>query len=163
MTTVFNADEVFTIGIEIEKNGKKYYDTAAAITDDEDLKKFFLELAHWENIHVSTFEKLKSELKEGGNDETIFDPSNEMHLYLKAAADSHIFRKTLDIEGIAKSCQNPLDILKTALQFEKDSVVLYSSMISMVPENLGKSKVQKMIDEELKHVSIIQTKINLLE
>ena len=52
-----NIDEVFQIGIEIEKNGKKFYTQAALKTEEADLKRFFNDLAGWESKHISLFEK----------------------------------------------------------------------------------------------------------
>lgn len=56
----------------------------------------------------------------------------------------------------------PVEVLRTAMQFEKDSVVLYISMKEQVPENLGRAKVDKLIREELKHVSMLQEKLDAL-
>ena len=162
MPIIYNANEICSIGIEIEKNGKIFYETAARRTDEKDFKKFFIELANWEDSHISIFTNLKSELNDKYQEDNVFNNDNEMHLYLKAAADSHIFRKNLDIPSIISGCKSPIDILKIAQQFEKDSVVLYSTMIKMVPEDFGKELVQKIINEELKHISIIQNKIDIL-
>ena len=143
MAVVYNANEICTMGIQIEKNGKKFYITAADKTGDEDLRKFFTELANWEDNHISIFENLRNDFLKTENGESAIDPDNEMHLYLKAAADSHIFLKKIDIDELVARCNNPLDILDIALQFEKDSVVLYNTMINMVPKNLGKKQVLK--------------------
>lgn len=155
MSVIFNADEVYEIGIEIEKNGREFYEKAAHKATDPGLKKFLLELAAWEAKHVSIFELLKSELPKKSKEETLFDPDNEKHLYMKAAADSHIFRKSLNIAAIVESCKNPKDIIRYALQFEKDSVVLYNTMITLVLPQLGKEKIEKLIDEEMKHISFL--------
>ncbi|MGD9201046.1 MAG: ferritin family protein [Chitinispirillia bacterium] len=162
MPIIYNANEICSIGIEIEKNGKIFYEIAAKKTDEKDIKKFFVELANWEDSHISVFINLKSEFNDKYPEDYVINDDNEMHLYLKAAADSHVFRKNLDIPSIISECKSLIDILKIAQQFEKDSVVLYSTMIPMVPEDLGKELVQKMLNEELKHIAIIQNKIDIL-
>lgn len=162
MPIIYNAHEICSIGIEIEKNGKIFYETAAKNTDEKDFKNFFTELANWEETHILIFQNLQSEVSDQQQEDTLFGTDNEMHLYLKAAADSHIFLKNLDIPAIISECKSPIDILKIAQQFEKDSVVLYSTMMTMVPEDLGKDQVQKMLNEELKHIYIIQNKIDIL-
>ena len=156
MPIVFNVDEVYEIGIEIEKNGKEFYTKAAEKAHDSQFKKFLQDLAAWEDKHISVFEKLKSELPEKYKEQTLFDPNNEKHLYMKAAADSHIFRKSLNIAAMVNSCKTPKDMIRYALQFEKDSVVLYNTMIALVPALLGKEKIEKLIDEEMKHISFLQ-------
>ena len=162
MPVIFNADEVYEISIEIEKNGKEFYLTAADKAEKPDLKKFYTDLADWEGKHIELFEKLKSELPIEAEGDTVFDPDYQKHLYLRAAADSHIFRKNLNVSALVQGCKNPGEVIKIALQFEKDSVVYYNTMISLVPVNLGKDKIEQLIDEELNHMSILQEKLKAL-
>ncbi len=157
---IYNAEEIFDIGIEIEKSGKKFYTAAASLAEDEDLKKFFKELADWEDTHVELFVKLKADIAKDTTATMEGEGyTDEAERYLKAAADSHIFKRNLDIPAMVKGCESPLDVLKLALQFEKDSVVLYNTMMDMVPEDLGQTHITALINEELKHVAIIQEQI----
>lgn len=162
MPIVFNANEVYEIGIEIEKNGKAFYEAAAAKMEDPDNKEFLKSLANWEDSHIALFTNLRDELAGKEKEENLFDPDNEAHLYLKAAADSHIFRKSLDIAKIVSGCKTPADILNMAVQFEKDSVVLYNTMMGLVPGNLGRDKVERIVHEELKHISMLHEKLEQL-
>lgn len=159
---IYNAEEIYEIGIEIEKNGKAFYEAAAEKTEDPDIKKFLNGLAVWEDDHITLFENLRSELSGRKTEESAFDPDNEAHLYMKAAAESHVFKKSLNVSSILDGCNSTLDYLNIALQFEKDSVVLYNTMVALVPENLGKNKVEKLINEELKHVAMLHEKIENL-
>jgi len=159
MPVVFNAEEVFEIGIEIEKNGREFYKKAAEKADDAGFKKFLQDMAAWEETHISVFEKLRSALPVQSKAETLFDPDDQKQLYMKAAADSHIFRKSLNIAAMVDSCKTPRDMIRYAMQFEKDSVVLYNTMISLVPEHLGKKSIERLIDEEMKHITFLQEKM----
>ena len=76
-------------------------------------------------------------------------------MYLKAAADSHIFVANKEISALVANAKSPLDILHMALSFEKDSVVLYTTMKNMVPDHLGKKDLEKIINEEITHISFI--------
>lgn len=160
MGQVFNADEVFAIGVEIEKNGKAFYLAAKDRTDDPVLKKLFDELAKWENNHINFFEKLRNELPTENMTQLEYDPDNIVHLYLKSVADEKIF---LDQDYAIDSCRDSLDILKKALEFEKDAVVLYSSMKDIVPEEMGKKEIDKLVYEELKHVAQLTKEIGKLK
>ncbi len=163
MSQVFNAEEIFSIGIQIEKNGCLYYRTVADNTSDEDVKNLFLSLAEWEKNHIEVFENLKSQLPEDLKNQNLFDPDNTVHLYLKATADSHIFVKNSDIEKLALSCSSPREAIELALQFEKDSVVYYSSMKEMVRDDLGRNHLDKLIREELTHVGQLTKELNRLD
>ncbi|MFP4681837.1 MAG: ferritin-like domain-containing protein [Chitinispirillaceae bacterium] len=162
MSQVFNAEEIFSIGIQIEKNGRLYYQTVADNSSDQELKTLFSSLARWEENHIEIFEKLSSEMPENQKYQNLFDPDDSVHLYLKAVADSHIFVKNSDIEKLALSCNSPGDALELALQFEKDSVVFYSSMKEFVREDLGRNQLDKLIHEELTHVGQITKELNRL-
>lgn len=162
MSVVFNANEVYEMGIEIEKNGKEFYEKAAEQSEDADVKQFLTGLSEWENSHISVFEGLRSELSGKETEETVSDPQNEAHLYLKAAADSHVFRRNIDIDNIVSGCKTPADILNLAVQFEKDSVVVYNTMMALVPDKLGRDKVEVLVNEELKHIAMLHEKLEQL-
>jgi rubrerythrin len=163
MANIFNADEVYQMGVEIENNGKEFYEIAAEKAENPDMKSFYKDLAGWENKHISLFEELRSELPDKETENVGFDTDNQKHLYLKAAADTHIFRKNLNIENIVAGCKTPEDVLNIAIQFEKDSVVFYNTMMTLVPDNLGRDKIQRLIDEEISHISILNERMKLFE
>ena len=147
----YNADEIFAIGVEIEKNGEAFYKKAFDFAKDKEIKGLFLKLANMESDHIKIFEKLRNEISESD----IFDPDNEAQRYLKAIADTHIFLVNKDISSLIDKCNTPSDVLKMAVTLEKDSVVLYSSMKKIVPENLGKESINRLIVEELEHVAML--------
>ncbi|HUI92387.1 MAG TPA: ferritin family protein [Chitinivibrionales bacterium] len=163
MALSYSADEIYEIGVTIEKNGKKFYEASAGMAKEKTVKDLFTSLAKWENQHVKLFEGLKAGLPQAAREPVSYDPANELQLYLKAAADSHIFRADADIPGLVSRCKTAIDALSMALVFEKDSVVLYSTMLNLVPENLGKKDVEKILNEELKHVSIIMGEMEKLK
>lgn len=162
MGQILNADELFKIGVQIEKNGKEFYLAAADNTDDRDLKKMFAELAKWEGRHVSLFEEFRANIPAALKNEFAYDPENSIHLYLKSVADSTVFVKNDDSEKNVKSCRSAREVLEKALVFEKDSVVFYSSMKQIVPDALGKSEIDKLIIEELYHVGLLTKEIQNL-
>jgi rubrerythrin len=155
MAIVYTADEIFSIGVDIEKNGRSFYEAASRAASDPRVKALFDRLAKWEVEHEKLFAALQSGLGAQAKEPISYDPAEELGLYLKAAADSHIFKADVDIPALVKKCRTGIEALAMALTFEKDSVVLYSTMLNLVPEHLGKKDVQKILNEELKHVSII--------
>jgi rubrerythrin len=162
MSVTFNADEIFKIGVQIEKNGYAFYSAAAQRSDDSQIKQLLGELAFWEERHIEIFEKLRKELSAQVDVMEEFDPDNMVHLYLKSIADSKIFVKGQQMDGVLDTCNSPSDVLNAALAFEKDSVVFYSSMKDAVRSDLGKEDVDKLIREELLHVGIITQELTKL-
>lgn len=163
MAIVYNAEEIYAMGIEIEKNGREFYLQMAHKSDNATVKRLFTELAQWEERHVTLFSDLKDSLHQNAASAEPFDLDEMAHQYIKAAADSHIFLKKTPIDAIVARCNSPVDALRVALTFEKDSVVLYTSMRGIVPESLGKETINLLIDEEVKHVAIIQQQIDILK
>lgn len=164
MPIVYNADEIFEMGVEIEKNGREFYRHAAEFAEDDDAKRLFMELSDWESKHIDIFQKLRENVPDDvKKDDSGFDIDEQKHAYLKAAADSHIFSKKLDPVAFIKNANSPADILRYAMSFEKDSVVLYVSMKSIVPAQLGRDTIDGLINEEIKHVSMLQEQIDLLD
>ena len=62
MSYDFNADDVLEIAEQLEKNGGKFYRTAADSTSDPANKEFLLELAAMEDQHEETFKAMRAEL-----------------------------------------------------------------------------------------------------
>jgi rubrerythrin len=155
MSIYLNADDVFRVGVQIETNGKLFYETAAKQTQEARAKELFKELAHWENQHIELFERLRLQLPETAKEENLFDPGSELEMYIKATADSHIFIKNKDIASLVSTLKTPREVLDLAITFEKDSVVFYSAMKNAIPESFGKGRMDALINEEIKHISML--------
>ena len=84
---------------------------------------------------------------------TTFDPDDENILYLKALADIRVFSEKKQIDNGFKS------ILSAAIQAEKDSIAFYLGMKELVPEKLGKSRIDHIIKEEMSHIKLLAGKL----
>jgi len=158
MSIDFNADEIFQLGIQIETNGKQFYETVAKNSLDPSLKRLFSELSKWESEHRQLFEKLRKALPDSARKETLFDPDGEQSLYLKLMAESHVFLKNRDIASLASGCKTSAEALDLAIAFEKDSIVFFTTIKGIVPGHLGKDEIDLLINEEIKHISILAQK-----
>lgn len=153
MTNEFNANDIFEIAIKIEQNGAIFYRDAANQVKGENHKKFLLDLAKMEEDHKATFANMKKELKDEETFSTTFDPNDENVLYLKALADTRVF---FDKKQPGEKLK---DILGSALQAEKDSIVFYLGMKALVPAKLGQAKIDTIIKEEMSHIRILAGKL----
>ncbi|MDM8549129.1 ferritin family protein [Desulfobacterales bacterium HSG2] len=149
MSYDFNADDVFEMAEQLERNGQKFYKDAAEGVDDPSHKELLLKLADMEVEHEKTFAALRSELSAKEKESTVFDPQGEAGLYLKALADTRVFfEKTVDTSSMK-------EILKAAIEAEKDSIVFYLGMKDAVPENMGKKRMDAIIKEEMGHIKLL--------
>ena len=58
----FSANEIFEMAIRIEKNGARFYRTAAKFQSDEENRTFLEKLAVMEDRHAQLFEKMQTHL-----------------------------------------------------------------------------------------------------
>jgi rubrerythrin len=153
MTYDFNADEIFIMAEQLERNGAKFYRDSAKAVEDPAARKFLNDLAQMEDEHEKTFKSLRAEITEKEKESTVFDPEGEVALYLRALADSRVFfEKEMDVKSLK-------GILKAAITAEKDSIVFYLGMKEAVPESLGKGRIEKIIKEEMGHIKFLSGKL----
>jgi len=149
----FNADEVFEIAEQIERNGAKFYRSIAEKVNDTNKKQLLANLAKMEDEHEQTFKTLRSKLSTDEKIQTTFDPEGESERYLRALADTRVFYEK---EVTPTSFE---DILKFAITIEKDSIVFYLGMKDIVPDHLGKQKLDDIIKEEMSHVNLLSMEL----
>jgi rubrerythrin len=149
----FNADEVFEMAEQIERNGAKYYREAAETVTNEEDKKFLVELAEMEDDHEMTFADLRKNLSSNEKEAVTFDPEDEAAQYLKALAATRIFyNKSLDLSSMDT-------ILMGAITAEKDSIAFYLGMKEMVSGSRGKGRINDIIKEEMSHVKLLSCRL----
>ena len=89
MGLIFNADEIFEMAEQIERNGAKFYREAAGNASSDDIKRMLLDMAAMEDGHLKTFEQMRKDLAKQEKASNVFDPDNQAALYLQAMADGH--------------------------------------------------------------------------
>ena len=157
MSYDFNADEIYEMAQQIERNGAAFYRKAAASVDDAAGKELLLNFAEMEVAHERVFAELKKELSEKEKTTTTFDPEGEAAIYLRALADTRVFlEKKIDLSSMK-------EILKAAITAEKDSIVFYLGMKEMVPDDLGKAKIDIIIKEEMSHIKLLSSRLVALK
>jgi rubrerythrin len=153
MSYDFNADEIFEMAEQMERNGAAFYRNAADSISDEKNKQLLLHLADMELEHEKTFIEMRAALTSQEKATRVFDPEGEAVLYLKALVDTRVFfQKEIDATSMS-------EILKEALLAEKDAIVFYLGMKDIVPEKLGKTHLENIIREEMAHIKLIGRKL----
>jgi len=149
----FNAAEAFEMAVQIEKNGAAFYRKAASLQEDESDKQFLETIAKMEDRHQSGFEEMKNELSEEEQTQTVFDPNDELSMYLKAMADAHGGEGDLKAAANLTGKETTAQIVETAIGMEKESILFYIGLKDLVPMKLGRDKIDDIIAEEKIHVA----------
>jgi len=162
MPITFNANETFEMAEEIERNGAKFYRKAAENTSDEETKKMLLDMADMEDGHLATFQEMRKQLSGQEKGWTVFDPDNQSVLYLQAMADARGFEGKITPTKELTGSETPKEILETALNSEKESIVFYFGLKGLVPVRAGRDKVEAIIVEELSHITTLLKQLKSL-
>ncbi|OGV32463.1 MAG: hypothetical protein A2020_02095 [Lentisphaerae bacterium GWF2_45_14] len=155
MGLIFNAREVFEIAEQIERNGGKFYRHAAQTVKDEKAKKFLLKLAEMEDVHESFFSLLKEKFSPTEEVAGLPDSENQALAYLQAMAEGKVFGNVEDITSKIAPGSSFVDIINTAIGFEKDTIVFFAAIKDLVPQDLGKNNIDSLIREEVSHIAIL--------
>ncbi|HSG27364.1 MAG TPA: ferritin family protein [Candidatus Krumholzibacterium sp.] len=159
----FNADEVFEMGMDVERNGEAYYKKAAELAVDPEVKKVFEYLGKEEKKHWETFRQMRESLSGDTTSPTVMDPEGLNEAYLDALVKSRLFTNEYEAKKVAEQAKDATGALNAALTFEKDTILFFSSMKSMTREDLGADKIDMLIDEERLHIIRISAELKKLK
>jgi rubrerythrin len=147
---------VFDFALKMELDGEKYYRTLAENAKYDDLKRVLEGLAQDEQRHYQIIQLVKSQTFQHieadpslSNIQNVFASNNK-----KISPDN--------IEVIAKLKDEQLDVYRAALVKEKESVELYKQLNEKSEKQEEKLIFEKLMQEEEKHVDLIDNIIELL-
>ena len=148
MGNLFAGSEVVEMGIEIEKNGKDFYETLTKQSKNDKAKEIFQFLAGEEAKHIADFKKILDAVHKYEPPESY---PGEYFAYMKALASTHVFtQKGKGVEA-AKKAAGDKDAIVAGIGFEKDSIVFYDGMKRVVPASNLKT-IDELIAQERAHL-----------
>jgi rubrerythrin len=159
MAMAFNADEIFEMAEEVERNAAKFYHEAAAKAPDLQTKNVFLGLAVMEDGHLRTFREMRQGLSDQEKSGTTFDPDNEAVLYLQAMADTKGFEGMRNPAEKLTGRESMPEVFEIAIEAERNSVLFYVGLKGMVAARAGRDKVEGIIREEVGHVAQLRRQL----
>jgi len=154
MTISFHAEEVFEIAEQIERNGAKFYRRAAAIFDDSEICQLFVKLADWEVEHEKTFRDMRKRICGSNTTSMSFRPENALP-DPKVMAGLAIFGIRAEPTEELNGKESRDDILKKAVEKEKDSIVFYNGLKDFLSDAVDRSPIDRIITEEMQHIKIL--------
>ena len=148
----FNAGEVFKVAIQIEENGRKFYEESQKNIESAEIRALFVDLALQEIEHKRKFETLRAQLPPESTAPTVWDPQNETDQYVKMMADDHVFVSSPSVKDRVERIRDAADALKLAIEFEKDSVLFFLGIEEAVSGEKDRELIKSLVKEEQEHL-----------
>ena len=152
----FSIDEIFEMAEQIERNGARFYRLVSDKVTDDEVKKNLLRFAVMEEEHEKMFRTMREENAKAYGKASVFDPDELGVQYLQAFVDGRIFDVDAEkISEVVKQLKTVDDIFNMAIDSEKDSIVFYVGVKSVVESDSGKLSIDKIISEEMGHIVLL--------
>ena len=163
----FNADEIFRMAIEIEKNGITFYKNGRNALTEDDVKGIFSQLEKDEEAHLDKLQKMRAELPPSAKKPTDYDPKDdiarkadeETNQYIRDTADMNVFRNVENVEKYTREIKTAEDALRLAIQFEKDAITFFLIMRDLTEDNKGIQFVDDILSEEKNHLKNLSRRL----
>jgi len=162
MAIKFNADEIFEMAIQAEGNAYRMYSDLAKKHKDPEISEELKKMAQMEADHKSIFKDMRKELPEDQRTAYLGQDS-DANLYLDAIANADVAEGSPEIAENLTGEESFEEILKLAIELEKQAILFYLGIRDMVPENLGKNKIEEIIKEEQSHVVMLARRLKSLK
>lgn len=148
MGNLFKGSEVVRVGVQIEKNGRDFYDVLYNRSDNKDAKEVFLYLKGEEQKHISVFENILSKLDESQQTESY---KGEYFDYMSDLTSKYIFTQEDKGKEVAEKANSDKEAIDLGIDFEEKSIVFYTGMKKVVPE-FGYKTIDQLIEQEQIHL-----------
>ncbi len=148
MGNIFAGSEIVELGIQIEKNGRDFYNSLAGKSKKPGAQEIFKYLAGEEQKHIAAFQKIL------GSQEK-YEPAEaypgEYFAYMNALASGYIFTQKDKGHEVAKKRKTDKEAVDMGIGFERDSIIFYEGMKKTVPD-YDQKLVDGLIAQEQAHL-----------
>jgi len=152
-------NEVITVAMNLEEEGRDFYDEAARLSKHKETKEIFNKLRDEESDHYQTFKDLldttisaQDSLKE------YFSINEEVASYLNSLIETGLF-KGIDKQSIKRLKE--VDALETGLKVERDSILYYTQAQAASANPKAKEVMSKIIDIEKEHLIALTDRLRV--
>ena len=148
MVNIFAGNEIVELGIQIEKNGRDFYNALVEQLKNQKAKETFKYLAGEEEKHIAVFQNILDSVHKYEPPESY---PGEYFAYMNALARDYVFTQKDKGREIAKNVKGDKEAISLGIGFEKDLIIFYVGMKKVVPEYDHKI-VDKLITQEQDHL-----------
>ncbi|MBW2083427.1 MAG: ferritin family protein [Deltaproteobacteria bacterium] len=127
---MFTLDEVIDLAVKIEQNGERVYREAAETAEPGPIQDLLIKLADNEVEHAKWFTQLRSEVKTETDNPKLYEMGREI-------LNNILGEQSFSLKDVDFSKMGDIDeVLKTALEFERDTILFYNMLSAAVDEDV---------------------------
>ncbi|MFC2155672.1 ferritin family protein, partial [Acidobacteriota bacterium] len=135
--------------VYIEQNGYTFYNETKNKFDDQGLQDLFQFLGDEELKHEKTFKAL---VKQAGTFTFYESYAGEYSAYMRDFLKMHALGNDEALKNKIAGIKDAAGAVAMALEFEKDSIVLFTMLKKYISGSKGEGFVDNIIQEELTHI-----------
>ena len=143
---MFTAHEVLDLAIQLEQNGKAVYRQAAGRAKNESIRELLLWMADEEDKHSRLFTEIKEELDSRSINPFMEEMSRKV--FGGILGDKSFSHREVDFAEVDRID----DLIEIFIEFEKDTVLFYETLIPFIEDNHTLRYVTRIIGEENNHI-----------
>ena len=148
--------DIYKFAMQMELDGKAFYEKGAAATDDENLKQIFLTLAEEEQRHYNIFKRISE-----GEMDAAEDFTNKRGKTI--ATTKNLFQKMTEAGQETLPGDDIQAVWKEAIGIEEKSEKMYREHANKEKNPERKAILNRIADEEKNHIYLIDNMISFLK
>ncbi len=155
-----NELDALSLAIEREKEAQRYYSDAASKATSEAGRKMFSWLASEEEGHLKILEKQWEEIKDTGK--WLSEEGWCTYGSISNPIECTEFPKASEVKGEIEKDAPELEILKKAIEDEKEATAYYADLAGNTTDPNGKAMLQKLSGVEQGHLDLLEEEYEYL-
>jgi len=146
---MFTIGEIIDLAVQVERNGEALYRNAMAKVPNKDLQSLLLWLADQETDHAKWFRALGETVRSVPGDPELEEMGRG--IFRSILGDQTFSLREVDFTKVSKIG----DLLEKAIEFEKDTVLLYEMLGGFIDDQKTLRHLESIIREEKHHVKVL--------
>ena len=160
---MFSIQEILDLAIRLEQNGESVYRNASEKLSRSDLVSLLLWMAEEEVKHAGWFSELKQKLESGSINPFMEEMGRQV--FGGMLGEKSFSHRNVDFSKVERLD----DLIGIFLEFEKDTVLFYETLIPFIEDDDTLETMAKIIAEEDHHIKklheflVDKTKVSLAD
>ena len=147
---MFKIGEIIDLAIQIERNGEEIYRKAIELHPSPSVNMLLQKLAEEELQHAEWFITLKQKVAANSEDPKLEEMAKS--ILLEVLGNQAFSLQDIDFSKI----KDPKDLLNLAIEFERDTIIFYNMIGTLIEETKTRYQLDKIIEEENRHIQSFQ-------